>query len=140
MTTNLSDNAKTEYQAGLEHFRSMSSLRRQDMAFTTTVQAAIFTIIGSRLLQLGISDFILSVIACFVLLLGLNSERRLASYMDGYMRRVAEIETDHGMSMFSRAGHKKRFLVSNAKMFPIYYGVFVAAWLVLWIWNLWKKL
>jgi hypothetical protein len=120
----------------------MASLRRQDMAFATTVQAAIFTIIGPRLLQFGISDFILSVIAFFVLLLGLNSERRLTSYMSTYMRRVNQIEFAHGMSMFSDAGYKtekKRLLLSNARVFSVYYCIFVCAWLVVWILNLWKR-
>ncbi|MBC8030791.1 MAG: hypothetical protein H7Z16_11820 [Pyrinomonadaceae bacterium] len=145
MTTNsstLSDSAKAEYEAGLEQFRLMSNLRRQDMAFATTVQAAVFTIVGSKLLQLNFSDFLLSAIAFFVLLLGLNSERRLAAYMTGYMKRVLEIEAESGMSMFCGAGQvtqKRRFLVSNAIVFPFYYCVFVFAWLVVWTLNLWKR-
>ena len=145
MTTgapDIPDITKTEYQAGLDQHRLMSNLRRQDMAFVTTIQAAIFTIVGPKLLQLGISDFILSVLAFFVLLLGLNSERRLVSYMNAYMKRVAEIEASYGMSMFSGAGDKtlkKRAIISNAKVFQIYYLVFVVAWLLVWISNLWKK-
>lgn len=33
--------AKLEYEAALEQYRQLTSLRRQDMAFVTTVQAAI---------------------------------------------------------------------------------------------------
>jgi hypothetical protein len=137
------EHAKAEYEAGLHQFRLMSTLRRQDMAFVTTVQAAVLTIIGSKLLGLGFSGFLLSVIAFFVLLLGLNSERRLAAYMAGYLARVRKIEGEYGMKMFSHAWQetlKRRFLISNARIFPIYYGIFIFAWLIIWVWNLWKKL
>ncbi|HEU4835122.1 MAG TPA: hypothetical protein VFS90_11925 [Pyrinomonadaceae bacterium] len=72
------EQAKAEYDVGLQQYRLNSTLRRQDMAFVTTVQAAILTIIGAKLLSLDFSGFLLSAIAFFVLLLGLNSERRLA--------------------------------------------------------------
>lgn len=78
--------ARLEYEAALEQYRQLTPLRRQDMAFVTTAQAAILTIVGTKLLNLDASGFLLSLIAVFVLFLGINSERRLSGYMSGYMR------------------------------------------------------
>jgi hypothetical protein len=134
--------AKVEYEIGLGQYQLNSSLRRQDMAFVTTVQAAVLTITGSKLLSLDFSGFLLSAIAFFVLLLGLNSERRLAGYMEGYMLRARQIEAEYGMTILSHSWNKvkrRRLLFSNAKMFPIYYCIFILAWLIIWMWNLLKK-
>jgi len=136
------EQAKAEYDTGLRQFQLNSSLRRQDMAFVTTVQAAVLTIAGSKLLSLDFPSFLLSVIAFFVLLLGLNSERRLAAYMAGYLRRAKQIESEYGMSMLSEGWNEiqgRRFLVSNSKVFPIYYSIFILAWLIIWVWNLVEK-
>lgn len=134
--------AKVEYDVGLRQYQLNSSLRRQDMAFVTTVQAAVLTIIGSKLLSLDFSGFLLSAIAFFVLLLGLNSERRLAGYMEGYMQRARQIEKEYGMTILSHswsAVKRRRLLFSNAKVFPVYYCIFILAWLSIWVWNLLKK-
>ena len=133
------DKVKQEYSSALELFRHFSSLRRQDMAFVTTVQAAILTIIGSKLLSLDFSSFLLSAIAFFVLLLGLNSERRLAAHMSGEMRRAKQIEEEYGMSLLSVAyGEVKnrKLLMRNDLVFPLYYFIFIVAWVIIWILNI----
>jgi hypothetical protein len=133
------DMAKEEYSSALGMFRHFSGLRRQDMAFVTTVQAAILTIIGSRLLSLDFSSFLLSTIAFFVLLLGLNSERRLSAHMSGEMRRARQIEAEHGMTLlsvaYSEIGNRK-LLMKNDVVFPLYYFIFIIAWVIIWILNL----
>ena len=131
--------AKAEYEIGTEHFRHYSSLRRQDMAFVTTVQAAVLTIIGPKLLNLDFSGFVLSSVAFFVLLLGFNSERRLSVYMAGYMRRAKQIESEFGMSLLSDAWSEvrgRRMLFSNARIFPFYYFIFILVWVIIWLINL----
>lgn len=130
--------AKLEYESALEQYRQLTSLRRQDMTFVTTVQAAVLTIIGTKLLNFDASSFLLSLIAIFVLFLGLNSERRLAGYMSAYMRRAKEIEAEYGMTLISFGIQEvkgKTLLISNSIIFPLYYSFFFIAWIVVWILN-----
>ena len=131
--------ARLEYEAALEQYRQLTSLRRQDMTFVTTTQAAILTIVGTKLLNLDASGFLLSLIAVFVLCLGINSERRLSGYMSGYMRRAKEIESEYGMQLLSlgiQEVENKKLLVSNSVIFPVYYAFFFMAWLIVWILNI----
>ena len=131
--------ARLEYEAALEQYRQLTSLRRQDMTFVTTTQAAILTIVGTKLLNLDASGFLLSLIAVFVLCLGINSERRLSGYMSGYMRRAKEIESEYGMLLLSfgiQEVKNKKLLVSNSMIFPLYYAFFFIAWLIVWILNI----
>jgi hypothetical protein len=116
--------SKKEYEKAIELYLHFSSLRRQDMAFVTTVQAAVLTIIGKNIMNLDLASIILSVIAFFVLLLGFNSERRIAAYMAGYMKRACQIESEYGMTLLSNGADsikRKIFLFSNALIFPLYY-------------------
>ena len=131
--------ARLEYEAALEQYRQLTSLRRQDMAFVTTAQAAILTIVGTKLLNLDASGFLLSLIAVFVLFLGINSERRLSGYMSGYMRRAKEIESEYGMRLLSSGIQElknKKLLMSNSVIFPLYYAFFFVAWMIIWILNI----
>jgi hypothetical protein len=133
------ESAKLEYEHAINQYLHCSSLRRQDMVFVTTVQAAVLTIIGVKLQNLDLAGLLLSIIAFFVLLLGVNSERRISAYMSGYMRRANQIESEHSMSLLSNGRQeikRKKFLVSNAIVFPLYYFVFIIAWIVIWIVNL----
>jgi hypothetical protein len=131
--------AKTEYCSALELFRHFSSLRRQDMLFVATIQAAALTLIGDKLLKLDLSRFMLSLVAFCVLFLGLNSERRLSAYMFTEMERAREIEKAYDMKLVSAATTKvgmTKMLLSNAAVFRIYYAVFLIAWLSIWALNL----
>jgi uncharacterized membrane protein AbrB (regulator of aidB expression) len=132
--------AKLEYGAALDQYRQLTTLRRQDMTFVTTVQAAILTIVGSKLLSLDTSSFLLSLIAVFVLFLGLNTERRLSMYIAGYMQRAKEIESEYGMKLFSldRGLQDKKLILSNSVVFPLYYCFFCGAWFIVWMLNLFK--
>jgi|SRR5919205_114550 hypothetical protein len=133
------DISREEYSSALGLFRHFSGLRRQDMAFVTTVQAAILTIIGSKLLSLDFSSFLLSAIAFFVLLLGLNSERRLAAHMSGEVRRARQIEAAHDMSLLSVAYDEvgsRKLLMRNDLVFPLYYFIFIMTWVIIWVLNL----
>lgn len=128
-----------EYQSALELYRQYTEVRRRDMAFITTAQGAVLTIIGKDLLSMNLSSFLLSVIAVFLLLVGFNSERRLTSYMGAYMKRAKDIEGCRNMSLLSDAYaqvSKRRGLFSNTKTFPVYYALFALTWAVIWIVNL----
>ena len=130
--------AKVEYENALEHYRHYTGLRRQDMAFVTTVQAAVLTIIGGNLRSLDLANLLLSFIAFFVLLLGINNERRLTAYMAGYMKRATQIETHYKMSLLVEGRQEvlnRKLLFSNVVIFPIYYFIFAIAWIVVWVLN-----
>jgi hypothetical protein len=140
-TVEVSTTATAEYTLGLEVFRHWSGVRRQDMVFTTTVQGAVFTILGKNVLQLHVADFALSCIAFFVVVLGFNSERRVAAYMRGAAQRLKEVEPMTGMALFSAGATevaRTRGLAANAKVFMIYYLVLGLAWLFVWAGNLTK--
>lgn len=131
--------ARLEYETALEQYRQLASLRRQDMTFVTTVQAAVLTIIGTKLLELDASGLLLSLIAVFVLFLGINSERRLSGYISAYMRRAKNIEAEYGMSLLTSGIQEvqtMRFLLSNSVIFPLYYSFFILAWIGVWVLNL----
>lgn len=131
--------AKVEYQNALDQYRQYTSLRRQDMAFVTTVQVAVLTIIGTNLLSLDTANFLLSLISFFILLLGINNERRLTAYMAGYMRRANHIEAEHKMSLLTDGKNevqKRQLLFSNTVIFPLYYFIFVLTWIVIWTMNM----
>lgn len=127
--------ASLEYEAALDHYRHFSSLRRQDMAFVTTVQGAALAILGPELVRLADPrSWLLSLIAVLVLLLGLNSERRASAYMTRFACRAREIESQWGMHLLSSLPQglpKRRVLISNATVFPLFYVVSIAAWMFL---------
>lgn len=130
--------AKVEYDNAVKQCQLMEGLRRQDMMFTTTVQAAILTIIGVKATHLDLVNFLLTGIAFFVLVLGLNSERRIAKYTAVYMQRAREIESEYGMSLLSLGKsevQKRKLLFSNSLLFPLYYLIFILAWLIVWLMN-----
>ena len=128
-----------EYQQGIELLRHWSSVRRQDIVFVTTAQAAILTILGKSLPRLDLAQYALTFIAFYVIVLGINTERRLAAYSDGYVVRLRLLEPLLGMALLSAgAGEvdRQHFLVSNKRMFLTYYGLLLCGWLALWIANL----
>ncbi len=134
----ITDSETLEYRSALEFYRQYTNVRRHDMAFITTAQGAVLTAIGRDLLAMNLSSFLLSVVAVFLLLLGMNSERRLTAYMAVYMKRAKEIENRRNMSLLSDAYaqvSKRRFLVSNTVTFPGYYALFVLVWVVIWLIN-----
>jgi hypothetical protein len=127
-----------EYQTAIEQYQHCTTLRRQDLAFVTTAQGAALTIIGKDLLRLDLGSIVLSVVAFLLLLLGLNSERRLAAYMKGYLARALEIESAYDLRILRRGAaevQRRRALLSNSIMFPVYYVLFACAWLLIWSLN-----
>ena len=131
--------SKIEYENAFLHARHYTKLRRQDMAFVTTVQAFVFTVIGNQLPDMGAKGLLLSIIAFFVLVLGFNSERRLSSKMATCLRRASEIEARFGMHLLARVANQKKArasMISNALMFPSYYLILAALWIFVWVWTL----
>ena len=129
---------KLEYDNGASHARHSDNLRRQDMAFVTAAQVAIFTIIAARVMQMTFVDYVLSFQAFIVLGLGLNTELRLSAYTESYMKRLRQIEGEYNLLLYSQGDKdvEKLKLISNSKVFPLYYLVLMAAWIVVWIWNI----
>lgn len=124
-----------EYKLGIELLRHWSTMRRHDIVFVTTIQGAVLTIIGKNLPHLQVADYALTVIAAFVVVLGINSERRLAGYSNGYVRRVQNLELRLGMTLLAEGlaeVQSLRGLVSNYRMFINYYSALFVGWLLLW--------
>lgn len=131
--------AKVEYESSLKRLLEYTGLRRQGIAFSTTFQAAILSIIGSDILDINISHMLLSIVAFFVLFMGLNNERRLYSYIQGCSDRIKEIENQFDMSFFKscdRRASEKPMLFSNNSLFQIYYALFIIMWIAIWIINI----
>jgi len=132
--------AKLEFEAALTAYAQATTLRRQDMAFITTVQGAVLTIVGDKLLNLDVRGALLSAIAMFTLLMGLNTDRRLNAYMRGYMQRAKGIEAEWDMHVLSTASEsvgRTRGLVRSSTASSLYYILFIIAWVVIWNLNLW---
>ena len=128
-----------EYQTAIEQYQQCTALRRHDMAFVTTIQGAVLTIVGKEFLKPDLWAAVLSGVAFLLLLLGANSERRLAAYMAGYAKRASEIEQKYGLRVLQygcREVASRRGLFSNGVVFPTYYLLFAAAWAVLWLVHL----
>ena len=137
--SSITDSEALEYESALEFYRQYTDVRRHDMAFITTAQGAVFTIIGKDLLAMNLSSFLLSGIAVFLLLLGLNSERRLTAYMGAHMKRAKEIENLRKMTLLSDAYAqvtRRKLLLSNTLTFPVYYALFALVWVVVWLVNI----
>jgi uncharacterized membrane protein len=130
--------AKVEYEQALSQYQNCTVLRRHDMAFVTTAQGAVLAIIGPRLPTLDSSGIVLSLIAFFLLLLGINSERRLSNYMEAYFKRAREIEQQFGLALVSlgfEKVQKRKLLLSNSIVFPLYYTCLMVAWIIIWVRN-----
>lgn len=131
---------KTEYESAMEEYRHYTTIRRQDMAFVTTTQIAILTIIGDNIVALDLSKLLLSFVAFFILIQGLNSELRMSAYLSGYKNRAKDIERSQGMRLLKsgeEAVKHQKFQISNRKMFPVYYIVFMLVWVGIWVINFW---
>jgi hypothetical protein len=137
--TELTSSARLEYETTVAQYQNCTTLRRQDMVFVTAIQGAVVSIVGNELLSLDLGRFVLSGIAFVVVLLGLNSERRLSAYMTGYSARALEIERAFGLRAL-RAGvtevKKTRWLASNSAAFPAFYLANGLGWITIWIANL----
>ena len=66
------DKAKTEYDNAISQYRHFMSIRRTDMAFVTTVQAGVLTIVKPNLLKLDESSFFLTLLAFLLLFVGVT--------------------------------------------------------------------
>ncbi len=133
--------AKVEYESALTQYRHYTSLRRQDMIFAATVQAAVLTIVGKDLLKLDFAGFLLSFVAFFALLTSINAERRLTAYMTGFVRRATQIESEYGMSFLASGKaevDKRKLLLSNTLVFPLYHFIFILSWIAVWTLNVLK--
>ncbi len=132
------DAAKIEYDQAMQFFRDHSNLRRQGLAFVTTVQGAILAVVGSNLSTMELPHVTLAVIGFFVAILGINNERRLISFSIGYLRTARQIEKRSGMSLLSdgySAVKERRFIISNTRAFLLYYYLISIFWITLLAYN-----
>jgi len=111
---------------------------RTDVAFATTVQAAILAVIGSHLPLHNIGHTALSVLAFTVAVLGINSVDRVYRYMSGYMSRAREIETKLDLKLITQGylATKTRFNLPIASTFKYYYALLIVFWMIIWGWSL----
>jgi hypothetical protein len=128
-----------EYEQANEWWRCLSAMRRHDIFLFTGVQGGVLTIIGNNLLSMSPRDIVLSIIAFVVSLIGLNNERRLYSYLQGFRARAIEIERLVGMSLIQSGTQqvgKTRATVSNTIAFSAFYALMATGWIVIWAINL----
>jgi hypothetical protein len=88
----IKESEKLEYAQSNEWWRTLSSMRRRDLALFTAIEGAILTILSAQLLNLQTDGIILSIIGFIVSLLGLNNERRLYRYLFRFRERAIDIE------------------------------------------------
>lgn len=130
-----------EYREANTWWRTLSNMRRRDIAFFTAAEAAILTIIGKDLLALSSAYAILSCMGFVIALIGINNERRLYSYIQGFRKRAEEIEENDDGPMFSihYAREKVKGLqgttIPSTIAFQIYYTLFALAWVAIWFLN-----
>ena len=137
----MSANEQLEYEQCLEMFRHRTVLRRQGMAFVTTVHGATVAIESGQLLALEASGVALVLLAIFVALLGLNNELRLAAYMKAHGKRAQEIEKCVGIQLVTAsisAIKEKPYILSNMVMFPLFYIVLLIGWVSMLAYNVGK--
>ncbi len=130
---------KTEYEQANEWWRTLSQLRRRDIALFTAAQGAVLTILKGELLALKPYGYALSAIAFFIAVIGVNNERRLYRYLHIMRARAMAIEKEHGMSLLTAPVldiKKLRFSLGSSVAFSLYYGLLGVGWLLLWAMNI----
>ena len=134
----MDENLKTEYEIAIKLHRQNTEIRRKDLALIITVQGALLTIIGNSILKMDFSHLLLAFVGLSLLFVGLNNERRLTAYMEGYMKRAQELEQKLDMKLLKEGWdsvQSKSFLFSNTKTFPLFYFVFIIVWIGILIFN-----
>ena len=137
--TKLKDSESLEYQQANDWWRTLSQMRRRDIALFTALEGAVLTIIGKNLLKLTADGFALSFIAFFIAIIGFNNERRLYLYLYKFRERAIKIEQNNNMSLLSdttEAARSLRFSLGSTFAFRSYYAIIAIGWIFLWIVNL----
>ena len=131
----MQDSEKLEYTQANEWWRTLSQMRRRDIALFTGAQGAILALIGDQLPdKLQADGYGLTAIAFIVALIGINNERRLYGYLRGFRKRAQDIETkyrDNEMSLIGSARKQVAGLsktLGSSKAFLIYYGIIAVGW------------
>ncbi len=135
----LTEAQRIEYGEANDWWRTLSQMRRRDIALFTGGQGAVLAIIGGELLNFGPEDWALSLVAFLIAIVGLNNERRLYAYLKAFRNRAERIEADHGMHLVSNAQRALSNLnrsVSSSSAFQLYYGIIAASWVLLWMANI----
>jgi hypothetical protein len=132
--------ARLEYEYAHERWTNGTNQRRAGLAFLTTVQGTIITIIGTNLFHMDGRARALVIFAIVVAISGYNHEKRIGSYMRGYRRRAIELEERHGLRLFQYgvAEAKAAKTMSNRKLFRWYFVLILTAWTSVLIFDLAK--
>lgn len=136
----LSESKRLEYQEANNWWRTLSGMRRRDIALFTGGQGAVLAIIGSDLLDLNPDGWALSAIALLISVVGFNNEQRLYLYLRWFRGRAKDIEIGHGMSLISDAHAavlESKATLGSTLAFQAYYLVIGLCWVGLWFANLW---
>ena len=139
LNLDLKESEKLEYLQANEWWRTLSQMRRRDIALFTALQGAILTIVGKNLLTLEIDGFALSIIGFLIAIIGFNNEYRLYAYLFNFRKRAIEIEKNHNMSLLyysHRIVREKRFMLGSSLTFRIYYTIIAIGWVLLWVTNI----
>ncbi|MBW8015060.1 MAG: hypothetical protein FVQ82_02665 [Planctomycetes bacterium] len=128
-----------EYREANEWWRAISRMHRTDMTFFTAVQAGVLGIIRENLLDMSAGHVVLSMIAFAAAIIAILNEIRLYAYLTAFRDRGKEIEEELGMSLIkdgiARAKASKPD-IRRKHIYFAYYGLLLAAWLVIWVVNL----
>jgi hypothetical protein len=130
--------ARLEYEMANARWENATNLRRNGLAFFTTVQGAILSIIGDRITNLKISSYALISFGIIVTLFSWSHELRIASYMKGYQNRMIRIERLFNLDLL-RSGQDqavKMKTISNRKLFSWYYRINLIGWLLIILYNI----
>jgi hypothetical protein len=135
----MSEATRLEYSQTCEFLRHTMSLRRDVVIFVTAVQGTVITVVGDRLANLSLRDFVLSVVAFAVGIIGIFYDQRLRMRMRWYDKRAQQIENVNEMALFSRSDVSKgtRFLgIRGTHLVIMIYGIICIFWMALWIRSL----
>jgi hypothetical protein len=142
------DRALAEYQSAFEQYRHFVTVRRQDLLFVTTIQGAVLTIIRGSITHsdpttsLHTAEIMLSLLAFFVVLLGLNNERRLSAYMEGCIQSIQRIEKQFDLKLFTtgaRLAKQRRLTVGVEAAFTTFYIFLLLGWMAIWALDIWCR-
>ena len=107
--------ALKEYEVGNAICTHYESLRRDGLVFSVTVQGVVASVLFGVSEPSNILTISLCVFAVFVALLSINNDIRMVDYYFAYSSRLAEIEQELGMRLYSV---KKPAVMKSTRALP----------------------
>jgi len=135
----LSEAERAEYQEANIWWRTLSDMRRRDIALITASQGAILAIIKEQVIgfKFDLFSYAFGGLAVAIALLGVLNERRLYSYLRFFRARGIQIEKAHGMRLMTDAteGTVAATPWKSSPLFQAYYWLLACLWTVLLLIN-----